>query len=278
MRPTWLIESDVYGDEALSLVNEIRRQGLTVETLPYSRLKTGSPVSINGSELVADHCVVGYGSYPFCQQILIHRGWRPGAWCNSKELDCANYYPHFERDLLNRDCLILPGVEAIRRRDELFDRFGVGGRVFARPTSCHKIFVGRILDRDSFATALAPTRYDPDTQIVVARPQPIEREWRLVIVNSHVVAGSQYALHGERAIKADCPAEVMAFAEGILNRVSWRPDPAFMIDVCESAGLLRLVELNSFGGSWFYQCDLAAVVGAASELAESIWKQDPRPS
>ena len=29
MRPTWLIEAGVYGDEALPLLDEIRRQGLT---------------------------------------------------------------------------------------------------------------------------------------------------------------------------------------------------------------------------------------------------------
>ena len=55
-------------------------------------------------------------------------------------------------------------------------------RVFARPTSCHKLFVGRCINRESFAAALAPTRYDPATLVVIAAPQPISREWRVVVI------------------------------------------------------------------------------------------------
>jgi hypothetical protein len=127
------------------------------------------------------------------------------------------------------------------------------------------------IDRESFASALAPTRYDPAALVVIAAPQQIDREWRLVVVGEQVVAGSQYAIRGERAMAADCPAEVRGFAETMLAEVRWRPDPAFMLDVCESAGRLWLVELNSFSGSWLYLCDLPAVVAAASALAERSW-------
>ena len=58
---------------------------------------------------------------------------------------------------------------------------------------------------------------------------------------------------------------------GRLNAVSWRPDPIFMIDVCESDGRFCLVELNGFSCSWLYQCDLPEVVGRASELAVRQW-------
>ena len=58
---------------------------------------------------------------------------------------------------------------------------------------------------------------------------------------------------------------------GMLNAMSWRPDPIFMIDVCESDGRLWLVELNGFSCSWLYQCDLPEVVERASELAVRQW-------
>jgi hypothetical protein len=57
----------------------------------------------------------------------------------------------------------------------------------------------------------------------------------------------------------------------MLAEVRWRPDPLFMLDVCESGGRLWLVELNSFSGSWQYQCDLAEVVAEASETAARAW-------
>ncbi|MCE9546149.1 MAG: ATP-grasp domain-containing protein [Planctomycetia bacterium] len=273
MRPMWLIEAGVYDDEATPLLAEIRRQGMIAEFVPYQSLRKGSTPVVHGQFVTPDAAVIGYGTFPFAQQILLHHPWLPGAWCSAKNLDCATYFAHFGKHLLNQNYVILPGVEAIRQRDWLYSVFGRDEQVFARPTNCHKLFVGRCIERESFASALAPTRYDPATLVVVAAPQSIGREWRVVVIGNRVVSGSQYAIDGERAIAADCPPEVLKFAESILAEVQWRPDPAFMLDVCESAGRLWLVELNSFSGSWFYQCELSAVVSAASELAEGIWRQ-----
>jgi hypothetical protein len=43
---------------------------------------------------------------------------------------------------------------------------------------------------------------------------------------------------------------VRAFAKAMLAEVRWRPDPVFMLDIAESNGRLRLVELNGFSCSW----------------------------
>jgi ATP-grasp domain-containing protein len=272
VRPTWLIEAGVYGDEAAPLLEEIRRQGMAAEVVPHQSLRKGSSPVVGGQPLPTEACVIGYGTFPFAQQVLLHHRWIPGAWCSAENLDCAAYFAYFGRYLLNQHYAIMPGVEAIRQRDWLFSVFGRAERVFARPTSCHKLFVGRCIDRESFAAALAPSR-DPSTLVVIAMPQAIAGEWRLVVVGDRVVAGSQYAVGGERAIAADCPAEVRGFAESMLAEVQWRPDPVFMLDVCESAGRLWLVEFNSFSGSWLYRCELPEVVSAASGLAERIWLQ-----
>jgi hypothetical protein len=272
MRPVWLIEAGVYGNEALPLLEEIRRQGMTGVTVPHTSLRTGSAPIVNGHPLEPDACVLGYGTFPFARQIQLHHPWIPGVWCSAENLDCTTYFAHFGRYLLNQHYTIMPGVEAIRQRDWLFSVFGQDNRVFARPTSCHKLFVGRCIDRDSFADGLAPTRYDPASLVVIARPQAVEHEWRLIVIDNRVIAGSQYASRSERAIAEKCPPEVWKFAEVMLADIGWRPDPAFMLDLCESEGRLRLVELNSFSGSWLYRCDLAAVVAAASDLAERTWQ------
>jgi hypothetical protein len=271
MRPTWLLEANVYGDEVTSLLDEIRRQGMAAEIVRHQALRTGSVPSVSGQPLAPEACVLGYGTFPFAQQILLHHPWTPGAWCSAQNLDCATYYAYFGLYLLNQHYLILPGVEAIRQRDWLISVLGRDERIFARPASCHKLFVGRCLDRESFAAGLAPTRYDPTTLVVLASPQEIHREWRLVVVGDRVIAGGQYAVRGQRSIVADCPSEVSEFAESMLAKVRWRPDPVFMLDICESASELWLVELNSFSGSWLYACDLTAVVAAVSDAAEREW-------
>jgi hypothetical protein len=267
MRATWLIEAGVYGDEALPLLQEIRRQGMAAEILSHQALSKGSISVVGGHPLTPDACVIGYGTFPFAQQILIHHPWVPGAYCSATNLDCEAYDPHFASFLLNQTHEILPGVEAIQQGDRLFTAFGRGGEVFARPTSCHKLFVGRRISREAFAAALAPTRYDPESRVVIASPKVIGREWRLVVADGRVIGGSRYAMGGKRAVAAEFPREVLAFAEAMLVDVQWRPDPVFMLDIAESEGRLWLVELNSFSGSWLYACELHSVVEKVSELA-----------
>jgi hypothetical protein len=267
MRLVWLVEAGVYGDEARPLLAEIRRQGMAAEFVAHSALCKGAPVSVAGRQLERGDCVIGYGTFPFARQIQLHCPWSPGAWCSPENLDCATYYAHFGHFLLNQRYTLLPGVEAIRLRDWVFSVLAEEDAVFARPAGCHKLFTGRLIPRESFADALSPTRYDPATLVVIAAPRPIDREWRLVVADGRVIAASQYAQEGERAISRGCPDEVFAFAERMLAEVRWRPDPVFMLDVCESDGDLRLVELNGFSCSWLYACDPAPVVAAVSALA-----------
>ena len=265
MRPTWLIEAGVYGGELTPVLAAVRRQGRAAEVVVHRTLQLG------GVRLPDDACVIGYGTFPFAQQILQTRRWTPGAWASADRLDCAAYYPHFGRHLLNGDAAVLPVAVALGRRDELFAQFGRAGEVFVRPTTAGKLFVGRCVDLNAFADAVAPARHVSDAAVVVAQPRVIGREWRLLVVDGRIVAASQYAADGDRAVDAGCPAAVRAFAEAVLSDVSWRPDPVFMLDVCESADDLRVVELNSFSGSWLYACDPADSVAAVSTAATDAW-------
>jgi hypothetical protein len=259
--PTWLLEADVYGPEIEPLAAEVRRQGMDCRFVTYREIVKGPAPLPPGSRAIV------YGTYPTVRHAMLKLGWVPGGWCSPENLDCATYYPHFADFLLNRWCEILPGVAAIREKERLFREFGRDGQVFARPTSVHKLFVGRLIEEQDFETALAPTRYDPETRIVVAEPREIWREWRLVVGGDDVIAGSQYAEYGEKSIQAGCPDEVRDFASTILAHVRWRPDHIFMFDVGDSDEGLKLVELNSFSCSWLYACDVAAVVERASRLA-----------
>jgi hypothetical protein len=174
--------------------------------------------------------------------------------------------------LLNDRHVIMTGIEAIERRDEIFDTFARDGRVFVRPTGCVKVFNGRCVDAASYASALAPTRYDPATRIVAATPKTIGMEWRFVVAEHRPIAVSQYYDQGVTAIAKGCPAEVWAFAEKVLAEVNWEPDEIFIMDVCAAEGKLHLLELNGFSCAGFYDCDLARIVGQASDLAARAWE------
>jgi hypothetical protein len=267
MRPFWLIEAGVYGSEIDSLLDEVRRQGMAAEMVPFQTLQKEKDLLGGGLPLAEGNCVIGYGTFPFAREIQLHRQWGPGAWCDPVNLDCTTYFGHFGRFLLNQHYAIMPGVEAIRQQDWVYEVFGKDDEVFARPTACTKVFTGRCIYKDDFSSALGPTRYDPTTLVVVAAPREIGSEWRLVVAGDRVVAGSQYAVEGSKCVEPGCPDEVRAFAEAMLAGTRWRPDPIFMMDIAESEGSLWLVELNGFSCSWLYACDLAAVVATAGELA-----------
>jgi hypothetical protein len=272
MKPVWLIEAGVYGAEANPLLSEIRRQGMIAEVVPHKALQKGTDTVVGGRTLADGDCVIGYGTFPFARQIQLHRRWVPGAWCDPANLDCTCYFAYFGKFLLNQHYAVLPGVEAIRQCDWLLDVFGKDDEVFARPAGCHKLFTGRCIYRDDFASALSPTRFDPTTLVVIAAPREIAREWRLVVAGDRVIAASPYAEEGSKAVAPGCPAEVHAFADAMLAEVSWRPDPMFMMDLCESEGRLWLVELNGFSTSWLYGCDPEAVVAGAGHLAARMWE------
>jgi hypothetical protein len=200
MKPVWLIEAGVYGNEADPLLAEIRRQGMAAEVVPFQVLLKEKDLVAGGRPLVDGDCVIAYGTFPFARQVQLHRRWRPGAWCDPASLDCTTYYAQFGKYLLNGRYAIMPGVEAIRQQDWLFKVFGRDGEVFARPTGCNKVFTGRCIPREDFASALGPTRYDPATLVVVSTPREIGREWRLVVAGDRVVAASRYAEQGSKSL------------------------------------------------------------------------------
>ncbi|NLX96530.1 MAG: ATP-grasp domain-containing protein [Rhodopirellula sp.] len=133
------------------------------------------------------------------------------------------------------------------------------------------LFSGRVAYKDDFRDAIAPSRYNSTTLVVVSTPKEIGREWRLVVARDEVVAASQYRDHGAISVLRGCPEDVSQFVADVLSRVHWRPDSVFMMDVRESEDRLCVLELNSFSCSGLYHCDLAAVVRAVSEVAEEEW-------
>jgi hypothetical protein len=272
MRPVWLLEADVFGEAIEPLKAEIRRQGMSFHVVRQLSRTAGPHAMVGAPKLPEDACVICCGSLPLLRHIQLRENWTPGGWCSAENLDCANYFPRLGALLLNRPYTILTGVDAIARRDALFAEFAKSDEVFVRPSGVHKLFTGRCVTPEEFADALAPTRYDPTSLVVVAQPRNVAREWRLVVAGDRVVASSQYARQGAKALSPGCPPWVSGFADRVLKEMNWRPDDLFMMDVGECEGSLYVVELNGFSCSGLYECDLRAVVQAAVRAAIRAWE------
>lgn len=135
--------------------------------------------------------------------------------------------------------------------------------MFVRPDSPLKPFSGRVLDRVGITAAALDHGfyYDDDRLPVVVTPVvEVGEEWRFVVAEGRVVAGSGYVADGRAStgsLAEDHAAWV--FAEDVVARLP-APERVFVVDVCETPAGLRLLELNPFSGADLYDCDRDAVV------------------
>jgi hypothetical protein len=270
--PSWLIQVDVFGRSFEPIKSAIRRHGMGYAIVQARQFLNGVIPTIGGCPLSEADCVVFSGTYPLLRHIQLHRKWVPGGWCNAEEFDCRRYYPVFGRELLNHDGFIGSIDDTLNQAESLFLRFADRDRVFMRPCGLEKTFTGRCADRAQLVSALESARYSR-CHVLIASPRPIDREWRLVVAGPEIVAASQYRKHGADALDRGCPTEVRDFAAHSLASIDWKPDPIFMLDVCESAGTLRILELNSFSCSGLYLCDADAIVSFVKRLAINEWER-----
>jgi hypothetical protein len=162
--------------------------------------------------------------------------------------------------------------EAISDVEAVFRQFGDAGRVFIRPLGLEKTFTGRCVGVGEYVSALESARYSR-CGVLITRPRPLGAEWRLVVGPCGAIASSGYRKGGALDIEPGCPGEVLTYAEQVLTATDYRPDALFMLDVCESAGSLYVLELNSFSCSGLYACDPDAVVAAATREAITSWER-----
>jgi hypothetical protein len=270
MRPIWVLEANVEGLPTGPLAAEITRRGLDCRIVKW--IPSPYPKDLAGAEDVPhDACVIFRGTLTLMRHLEGTRRWRPAGWCEFDRLACSTYYAHFGSFMLNREYALLPYAETVRLSESLFARYGRDGRIFIRPDSVDKSFTGMVIDAPGFNNRFRPNSFDPTLPVLVARPKPLGKEWRLIIANGDVIAGSRYRDGSVRSVSPDCPGEAVEFVRHVLQAVPWRPAPVFIVDICESDEGLRVLELNSFGCSGHYEADVSVVVETAGRLAAQAW-------
>jgi hypothetical protein len=270
MKVKWLIENYDRDISILNLKKEIEKQGMEVKMCDYHPFSSGAY-----DQYKDEDCVVFYGTLNLGRQLQRQKVWVPGVYCNFKNLCCLTYFSYFGKYLLNKDYTMLPMLEIQRRRDEIFDKYGVDNCIFIRPDSGAKTFTGQVikkeeLDKDIKAFANYAAKPIDEILLIVSSPKVIESEYRFVIIDKKVVTGSQYIKNGKiyNSKKYPVEAEELAFK---IAQEKWQPDIAFTLDICKSDGEYHLLECNSFSCSGLYKCLLEPVVKAISEAALKEW-------
>jgi len=270
MATTWVIERRVFASGDDHLLAAIREAGDTVvewsddwwESSAWPQLE-GRPVLVRAS----------LGNAARIQQEL---PWRPGPFCNPQAFRASAYYASAQPWLLHRTfgfttvgCLVADPRAALQALESSTQKHPE--RVFVRPDSPLKPFSGRVVATDSLRLSDLDHGYyydDENLPIVVAPVRTVNREWRFVVVNGRVIAGSAYSADGRRPLPDDPAGPAWQLAQKIAQGLP-APAPVYVLDVCESDGELYLLELNPFGGADLYACDPTAIVREVGAMART---------
>ena len=260
---TWVLEREVFSDdhEGLRLAAESAGQDVVNwDDLWWS----------NGAwPRLPERPVIFHGSLGNADRVRSDLPWNPGAYCNTDAFSCAAWYPQVSKSLLNQRHTFT----TVRRFTEdpvsHFEELACANAIFVRPDSALKPFSGRRLTREEVSPAKLDHGFyydDLDLPIVLALPQEVQREWRLVMVDGAAVTGTSYLAESRTGESSRLPAEVQDFAEQVAGSIDVG-DPVYILDVCETNEGLRLLELNPFSGADLYLCNRRAIVESVSQIA-----------
>jgi len=270
MKPKWLVEDFDEGNNYGRLIKEIKRQGYECEPITYYPIESG-----NRDKYSDNDCVIVQASLQLAGELIrSKKGWIPGPWLYLQKYECSTYYAHLGEYLFNDDYIMLPASEFKRTKERWYERLGKDGCIFIRPSSGFKTFDGKIFTVEHFDKdwEWVEEFADKDSLIVISSPKNIKAEWRFVVAEGEVVAGSMYRENGKSECTGGWHNKAFELAKIVANKYS--PDPIYVIDVCQGAdNEYYLLEIGSFSCAGLYACDMKPIVETASRLALNCWNE-----
>ncbi len=248
---------------------------MAVESAGYN-YKCAGELPLKTDELFPDGaCVVLNGAAGRVAEINRKRGWLPNGWCEPEVFACKTYYEFWTRHIVQERFTFLPFGSLLGQQSDLFESMAIGNKVFIRPDSFDKSFDGVLVERNDFERWLRRTSAgttNDSTLCVVSQPRLINDEWRLILRDRRVIAGSSYRIGG-RIIKTETPpSDVIQFAESVASDPYPGLPNIYVMDTCAVGDRFAVVEVGSINACGFYGCDLSVVIPAISDEAEDQWR------
>jgi hypothetical protein len=214
--------------------------------------------------LFSDIPTVFYGSTRFVNRVFKSRIWSPAAFFDSVKFTVSHWGPIYKEQWFNY------GSKFTTLKEFIFEPHPLDQLFFVRPVKDLKEFTGSVWsfkDLIRWNTGLLKTDLGDEqlatTPIVVGEPYGINREWRLFMVDGKVCQASQYRKGHELNISPEVPKKVIDFGEKAAAIFS--PHPIFVLDVCESADNLYVLEVGCANSAGFYACNVYEIVKSISE-------------
>jgi len=167
------------------------------------------------------------------------------------KFNCLEWLPALKKFALNNKYFFLDAETLLKGSEEFFP-------VFIRPVKGFKEFSGQVFTKEKFTNEfnhLVQKNYSPHTICQISPVQKVEKEYRFIVIDGKIVDGCLYLELDERK---DGPyvQEAWGLAEEVIKNDFFANFPNFVIDICESNGIFKLLEINSIHTSSFYSCNL----------------------
>lgn len=267
----WVIDSQPsrrWGLNENALIDVIRSLGHQVIEVVYDPESGESYDELKSVFNLSPHLILR-GSVGFAAWAHNNYSISPGAF-PSTLMGAATWLPIYGDLALNANAVITTYGDFERRRVQYENQ--LGGAIFIKPAGGGKLISGIVLEPERPLFDAHYSKYrrwqdvPDDYPVILAQAQTVYTEWRFVIANREIIAKSQYKFRADLETSTNVPDEAVAFADKIAKH-QWQPSEVFVTDVASTPAGYKLVELNTFGTSGLYECDLRAIVKAVSPYA-----------
>ncbi len=261
----WLLQENLTKPTVLEQIkralNGVDESWETIQIIPFS---TSLPPLQNPQAFN-----IVYGSTTFMLNAYQNSDYRRGVFYDPAVFQMQNYVRQWDSHVLNHQGKLLTfgNIHTLESHPDQ--------KWFVRPNHDSKEFGGRLLSYQElleWSQRIIPlqlSHLNQDTEIWVASPQNIDKEWRLFIVEDNIVSACRYQEKGVLSInRFDVPAALLDFVEARIQ--AYHLYPVYVLDVALVSGIYKIIECNCFNGTGFYDHEVEKVVGAINGLVRSI--------
>lgn len=258
---TWVLQSSGIDDHNTTKLFE----ALEGQNIPFKDVGV-IPFTdrLPGIELIdPDDRNIFYGSTKLIKLIGAHKEFTPGVWYDPDTFNVDAWSTHHGGDMLNAHPSVMPISKFLQWSFP-------NDRMFVRPFSDLKDFSGGVVEKTSRRKWFEELSYGtiPVEQLVAVSPvRELEKEWRFVVRNNGVIAGSQYRSNG--VLNTKDRVALMAWVNADIFASRWMPAPVVMMDVALVDNDFKIIEFNCFNASGFYDCDLDMIVEEVTDFVDS---------
>lgn len=206
-----------------------------------------------------------YGSTTLMLNAYQDMDYRRGVFYDPGKFQMKNYVSNWGKHVLNYSGRLIKLKEINQIKNETENRW------FIRPNHDGKEFSGQVDTYDNLKKwsekiiALRLPDFNEETEIWIAKPQIIDKEWRLFIIDNKIVSASKYLEKGElNESSIDLPKEMLDFAQERINE--YKLAEVYVMDVAKVKGEYKIIECNCFNGTGFYDHDIGKIVNSINTL------------